>query len=74
MEKAVDGEKIARYSGKLLSAKSAQTSSSKYIVKLSDDQFLDGGGEGEWEGKYGNCARKARVKVNARFTPSMKLL
>ena len=73
LDKASDGEKITRYSGKLLSAETARKSSSKYLVKISEDQFLDGGGENEWEGKFGNCARKTRVKVNARFAPSMKL-
>ena len=56
-----------------MSAETAKKSSSEYLVKLSEDQFLDGAGEGKWEGNFGNCARKARAKVNARFAPSMKV-
>ena len=50
MEAAKDGEKIARYSGRLLSKAEAEASESDYIVQVTTSKFLDGASEDEWEG------------------------
>ena len=60
-EKAKHGEAIARYSGKLLSKKVMMESSRKYIIRVSEDQYLCAAGKDECEGKYFNCARKAKI-------------
>ena len=72
MESAKHGEAIARYSGKLLSKKEMMQASSEYIIRVSEDQYLCAAGNDEWEGKYLNCARKARRKCNARFQANGK--
>ena len=66
-ENAKEGEEIGRYSGKPLTAEEAKNSSSKYIVRLAADIFLDAASEDELEGRYGNCARKAQIPVNGRI-------
>lgn len=68
LESASHGEQIARYSGVVLTREQAMQSASKYIVEVSHDVYLDGGGEGHWEGNKMNCARKARLTVNARIS------
>ena len=73
MEKAKHGEKISRYSGKLLSREEAEASTSQYIVQVSKDTFLDGAGEDEWEGRFSNCARKAGKVPNAKLRATGQL-
>lgn len=63
MEKTKHGERIARYSGKLLSREEAEASSSQYIVQVTKDKFLDGAGEDEWKGRFSNGRKSTECEV-----------
>ena len=71
-ESAKHNEQIFRYSGRVINKKQAMDSDSAYIVKISDDVYLDGQGNDEWEGKMANCARKAGKKPNARISAATR--
>ena len=81
MEKTKHGERIARYSGKLLSREEAEASSSQYIVQVTKDKFLDGAGEDEWKGRPPLptwCAESRQVRpwvvvVSVRLSLSLSL-
>ena len=71
-EHAKNKEQIFRYSGKVISKTEAMKSDSQYILRISEEVYLDGRGKDEWEGNKANCARKAGRQPNARFGAATK--
>jgi len=67
-------EHVARFSGRVLNKKQMLESKSRYILKISDDVYLDAEGPNSWEGGKINCARKACVTANVKFPANRKVL
>ena len=68
VEPVKKGERIAIYSGKPMDKSMVQVSKSEYIVQVSSNVFLDGGDVSEkGKGKYINCGRKSKLKINSEF-------
>ena len=67
MESVEVGERIAIYSGKELDKLHALFSNSKYLVQISKNVFLDAQDDTFGLGKYINCGRRSKKKVNSRF-------
>ena len=65
-------ERITFYSGKHLVASQARNSDSQYIVQISKNNFLDAKGPDHCAGKFINCGRKAKRKINARLSGSSR--
>ena len=70
LESTSRNERITFYSGKHLVASQARNSDSQYIVQISKNIFLDAKGPGHCAGKFINCGRKAKRKINARLSGS----
>ena len=68
IESVKKGERIAVYSGQELDSDQVSMSNSEYIVQISKNVFLDSKGTEELgNGKFINCGRKSRRKINSRF-------
>lgn len=68
LESVKAGERIARYSGKVLTlAEHASSAHSQYRLQIHKNLFLDAQDACHFEGRYINDARNSRFKTNARF-------
>ena len=61
------GETVARYSGKILTKQQADASSSRYILKISNDVYLDAGSPDTWEGRWINDGPHSGREANCVF-------
>jgi len=71
-EKAVQGDRIAIYAGKVLTAIEASKSSSQYIVQIAKDKFLDASEVLGRNGRYINHSGPGS-KSNAKISASRRL-
>lgn len=71
-ENAMPGEKIARFSGVLISKQEAQRSKSKFLLQISKNPcvIIDAKGSEEWEAKWMNDLERAGLVNNAKFSAS----
>jgi hypothetical protein len=68
VESVEKGERIAVYSGKKLTKSEVDLSNSEYIVQICSNVFLDAIDKNEkGKGKFMNCGRKSKRKINAEF-------
>ena len=58
---------MARYSGVVLTYDEMMASTSKYILQISQNVYLDAQSPHEFEGRVVNCARKAKLQANVRY-------
>ena len=66
-EHAIPGDRVAKYSGKPLSAEEASETNSAYKFQVHKNLILDVQGVDEFSGRYVNDGPKAGKTVNARF-------
>ena len=68
VEPVKEGERLAVYSGKELSKDQVRLSESEYIVRISDNVYLDGNSKQErGKGKFINCGGKSKMTTNAEL-------
>ena len=62
------GDRVAVYSGDVLNLVERWMSSSKYILKISNNVYLDSSDSRHCTGRYINCSRRSGLVPNVRFT------
>ena len=66
-------ERVARYSGRLLTKEQMLKSKSRYILQITKDLYLDAESPKSMEGRTINCARRAGKTPNVRFPANRKV-
>ena len=61
------GDVVARYSGRMLTREQARASTSKFILKISDNVYLDAQSIGTWEGRWINDGPHSGREPNCVF-------
>ena len=67
IEDAVEGDRVAKYSGRVINAQQAAKSASKYLFQVNKNTVLDAQNERYYPGRYINDGPHSNRTINCRF-------